>query len=543
MRDANGLLCRKSTKKLQIVVPLSLRAFILRRYHGLPVSGHLGQRRVLTHIEQSFYWPKMKTDVVRWIRSCLVCARRKTPRNMHAGEPGRVSIATKPWEIISIDIVSASKNSSTGHAKILTIMDLFTRWVIAVPLHRANAQSISDALFTQMFCQFGRLGRIHSDQGVEFVNDIVKKLCKKWGIKQTDTGGYQPQANPVERVHRFINSTMTMLCDKFGENWPIHLPAAVFAYNSSTCDATGFTPFELVFAGQQPTLLQDLDLINEAKTLGLTEVPDCALFHQHAANKLHQAYLQVRRKQEYMASKRRDELRAKEGPRQRKRVEYAQGDQVLYWEPAQTKYLHSEDDSEVKIRAPSKWKDRWSGPHSITAKNEEKTNFHYTFWHRERGTAVTTHANRLKLFQPWSEGIASTSWRYDTKRTFKCGEWVAEESLVIVPLEKPYPFGVAKVLNSDNHGNLMLQWLGNRENDVRGRFELGWLTTKGKPYYAAVPKEIKHKPYTANSDGVEMNQRDVLIHGFELSETGKLPKTMLRSISEHPNVWWKPAKI
>ena len=116
-------------------------------------------------------------------------------------------------------------------------------------------------------------------------------------------------------------------------------------------------------------------------------------------------------------------------------------------------------------------------------------------------------------------------------------------SLVVVPLEKPYPFGVAKVLDSGENGDLVLQWLGNRNNEIRGRFELGWLTNKGKPYYAAVPKQIDHKPYTANSDGVEMNQRDVLIHGFELSETGKLPKTMLRSISEHPNVWWKPAKI
>lgn len=541
--DSNGLLYRHSAGKKQIVVPLSLRAFILRRYHGLPVSGHLGQRRVFTHMEQSFYWPKMKTDVMRWIRSCLVCAKRKTPRNMHAGEPGQVSIATKPWEIISIDTVTASKTAKSGHSKILTIMDLFTRWTIAVPLHKANAQSVSDALFTHVFCQFGRPNRIHSDQGVEFVNEIVKILCTKWKIKQTNTGGYQPQANPVERVHRFINATMTMLCDKFGENWPIHLPAAVFAYNSSTCDATGFTPFELVFAGRKPTLLQDLDLMNEAERLGMKEVPDCALFRQQAANKLHQAYLQVRRKQEYMASKRRAEIQAKEGPRQKSRVQYEVDDQVLYWEPAQTHYLAGEDGYPGKLKAPAKWKDRWSGPHTITAKLADKSDYHYSFWHREKGTTITTHVNRLKLFQPWSEGIASTSWRYDTKRTFKCGEWVATGSLVVVPLEKPYPFGVAKVLDCDDDGLLTLQWLGNRAEDVKGCFQLGWLTAKGRPYYAAVPKNVDDKPYTANSDGVELNQRDVLIHGFELSTTGKLPKTMLRSISEHPNVWWKPAKI
>ena len=545
LRDANGLLCRKpiGKEKLQIVVPLSLRAFILRRHHGLPVSGHLGQKRVLQHIEYSYYWPKMKLDVVRWIRACLVCARRKTTRNMHAGEPGRVSVASKPWEIISIDIVSASKTSNTGHSKILTILDLFTRWVVAIPLRNANAVNISNALFKHIFCQFGRPQRIHSDQGTEFVNQIVEALCRKWSIKRTDTGGYQPQANPVERLHRFINATMTMLCDKFGENWPVHLPAAIFAYNSSTCDATGFTPFELVFAAQKPSLLQELDLQVEAKALGLGGVPNCALFRQQAANKLHEAYLQVRRKQEYMASKRKAEILAKEGPKQRKRVEYEVGDQVLYWEPAQTKYLHQEGDAEARIKAPSKWRKRWSGPHTISKRERNKSEYHYSFWHRERGTNVSTHANRLQLFQPWSEGVASTSWRYDAKRTYKTGEWVAEGSLVVVLLEKPYPFGVAKVLKCIDGGDLVLQWLGNRDNNVKGRFELGWLNQHGNPYYASVPKSLDHLPYTANSDGVVMNQRDVLIHGFELSDTGKLPRSMLRTISEHPNVWWAPGNI
>ena len=390
---------------------------------------------------------------------------------------------------------------------------------------------------------FGKPKRIHSDQGTEFVNEVIGTLCKKWGIVQTNTGGYQPQANPVERVHRFMNATMTMLCDRFGENWPVHLPAAIFAYNSSTCDATGFTPFELVFAGQKPTLLQELDLSVEANVLGLREVPNTAMFRQQAANKLHEAYLQVRRKQEYMASKRRAEILKKQGPKQSKKMEYAIGDQVLYWEPALTEYLHHEDDKGSKVKAPSKWKKRWSGPHTIRKRERNKTDFHYSFWHRERGATVTTHVNRLKLFQPWSEGIASTSWRYDTKRTYKTGEWVAEGSLVVVPLEKPYPFGVGKLLESEDNGDLTLQWLGNRDENVRGRFELGWLNKQGKPYYASTPKDLDHLPYTANSDGIVMNQRDVLIHGFELSETGKLPRTMLRTISEHPNVWWKPNTI
>jgi hypothetical protein len=47
-------------------------------------------------------------------------------------------------------------------------------------------------------------------------------------------------------------------------------------------------------------------------------------------------------------------------------------------------------------------------------------------------------------------------------------------------------------------------------------------------------------PYTTEMDSEDlvMNQRDVLIHSFELTGTHKLPAPLLRAISRHPHVWW-----
>ena len=548
----NGLLVRKARRNGendQVLVPKTLRAFVLRRYHGLPVSGHLGRRRTFINISRDYYWHGMRHDVTRWVAACLACRRRKTPRPMNAGEPGEVSVATRPWQVVAVDIVSASVKSAGGHTKILTILDLFTRYVIAIPLRRANAKEVGGALFTHLFCRFGKPERIHSDDGKEFVNGALDALCSKWSIARTTTGGYQPQANPVERFHRFLNSTMTMLSTKFGGEWPEYLPAAVFAYNASTNDATGYMPHELVH-GQQPRLLQGLGLEAHLDD-GPARTPDISQHHRNMGELLKKAYVEVRSRQEGIAARNRQIIAAKRSKGQR-RVEYNVNDHVLYWEPRQAKRLeltptNANDDSDVDghrhAAAPAKWKDRWSGPHAVTGKIACKTGHRYQIYHRERGHTIETHVNKLCLYRPWSQGLLSTSVDLDSKRLYKCGEWVEEGSLVVVPLVKPYPFGIAKVLSTNDDGELELQWFGNVRDSPSGTYLPGWTTKTGdRIYYAVKPRHRTHRAFIADKDNsdINLNQHDVLIHGFELTRTKHLPAPLLRAIATHPNVWWNP---
>ena len=538
--NGKGLLCQraKGGTGVQIITPVALRAFILRRYHGLPVSGHLGRNKVLKQIIRHYYWPHMKADLKRWIDACLTCARRKRTRNMHAGDPGVVSNATRPWETIAIDVVTPSKTSKEGYTKILTVLDLFSRWVLALPMRKADAQHVSNALFRHVFCMFGKPKRIHSDEGSEFINKTIKLLAKVWDIHLTGTGGYQPQANPVERYHRFMGHTMTMLCTAYGDDWPSYLPAAVFTYNSSTCESTGFSPYELVFCGMPATLLHELDL-KEATN----EPTNTAAFRQESHNRLHEAYISTRIAQEKMAAKNRAATIARQGPKQAQRAKYEAGDQVMFWEPQQSKKMQTTQQQQQgtePVKRPAKWQPKWTGPHLITSKDPHDTGFEYTFFHQEKAKHIKTVANKLDLFRPWSEGITSSSWRNDYKRRFRTGEWVTQGTTVLVPLKPPVPFGIAFVLNSNQEGDLLLQWLGNPNENPNDVFQKGWKAGDGKTYYASTPRKLEDEPYTTKHDDITLNQRDILIHDFKLTPSDKLPKAMLRVIAEHPDVWWSP---
>ena len=552
--DRCGLLTRKrltTDRQDQVLVPDSLKAFILRRYHGLPLTGHTGRRKTYEHITLHYYWPGLRRDLRRWLKSCLTCRRRKTPRPMRAGNPGTVSNAIKPWETICIDIISATAVSKGGYAKILTILDAFTRYIMAIPLRHANAEEIGNALFREVFCRFGKPQRIHSDEGKEFVNDALTAMYERWGVNQTSTGGYQPQANPVERFHRFMNSSMTMLSAKFGKDWPSYLPAVTFAYNASVCASTDHTPYELIYGGRKPDLLQDLNLnIFKTESAG---TPDYQNFQRKAVDTLKEAYKAVRLQQEKISRQNRAYINARHGVG-RKLVEHNIGDLVLYWEPAQPKTMQTALQrltNVVATKAPKKWKTNWTGPHEITGKTPNQTGFHYVFYHRQRGIEMTTHVNKLSLFEPWSEGIMSTSADIDGKTLYKSGSWVPDGALVVVPLLAPYPFGIAKLLSCDPDGDMVLQWLGNSRDAPHGTFELGWLETAKRRSGAARRRATTHVhyadaprrgsvPYTTKSDDLCMNQRDVLIHGFELTSGGRLPAPLLRAIARHPYVWWDP---
>ena len=82
----------------------------------------------------------------------------------------------------------------------------------------------------------------------------VKALCDKWGIAKIQTTGYNSTANShIERFHRWLNASMTILYDKHTNNWDLYLPAILFSYRITVNDSTGFSSAFLVY-GREPTL-------------------------------------------------------------------------------------------------------------------------------------------------------------------------------------------------------------------------------------------------------------------------------------------------
>ena len=84
---------------------------------------------------------------------------------------------------------------------------MFTRWIEAIPVRKANAQSVFNALTQRIFPIFGLPDALKTDNAPHFVNKVVEDLAKMLKIEVKHSIPYNPQSNLVERAHLNIKSS------------------------------------------------------------------------------------------------------------------------------------------------------------------------------------------------------------------------------------------------------------------------------------------------------------------------------------------------
>lgn len=79
--------------------------------------------------------------------------------------------AKEPWEVLELDLIGPLPETSRGNIYVLTMMDLYTKWVVAEPLQSKTAVEVSSAIISKLY-MFGLVRKIITDQGKEFVNQV-----------------------------------------------------------------------------------------------------------------------------------------------------------------------------------------------------------------------------------------------------------------------------------------------------------------------------------------------------------------------------------
>lgn len=253
----------------QIVIPEALREEFLKEIHQPDLhsaTSHLGVHKTQEHVMRRAYWTTWKTDTEKYCRRCNVCQSLK-----HGPAPKhglmRVNEANGFGDLMNIDLTGPHPPSRQGCRYILTAMDAYTRFLIAVPLRNKTAEIVATALVNSAFVPYGCWLRLNSDQGGEFNNAVLQHVTCLLNIHKTRTTAYRPQSNGrCERVHRTINDLMAKVVSDSQRDWQDRLPMIVAAYNAAHHSTTGHSPFYLVF-GREYRIPLDLVLaIGETET-------------------------------------------------------------------------------------------------------------------------------------------------------------------------------------------------------------------------------------------------------------------------------------
>eukprot|EP00253_Pinus_taeda_P022860 PITA_22860 len=203
------------------------------------MSGYATAQKIL---RADYFWPSIFKDCILVVRSCHEC--HICQRKMCAPpDPLHPVVTVGPFAKWGINYLTCNPRSAGGHGYIIVAVDYFTNWVEVMPTLSEDGHTAAHFLFNHVISWFGVPQAIVSDHGKHFRNHMMTELTTQFGLRHDRSTPYYPQAN--------------------GQ------------------DATGFTPFQLVY-GLEATLpigceIPSLKLVVELLP-DTTLVEECLLY-------------------------------------------------------------------------------------------------------------------------------------------------------------------------------------------------------------------------------------------------------------------------
>jgi len=231
----------------RVYVPETSRPLLMNLGHDDPMyGGHLGITKTHRKLLR-FWWPKMYRDVVDYIKSCPVCQQFKNPVGLPPGHMHPIAIS-EVFEHLHIDIVGPLRTTDRGNCYIVTATDAYSKWAFGYACPNARTDELISFLDDRVMAVHGCPKSIITDRGSQFTSAKWKEYVTRLGVEHKMTTPYHPQSNGIDE--RFNGTLVRVLRSYVEENqrdWDEKLKWAVYLYNTTVHNSTGFSPYQVLF--------------------------------------------------------------------------------------------------------------------------------------------------------------------------------------------------------------------------------------------------------------------------------------------------------
>ena len=278
--------------QLRLVVPQELRKVALKFGHESVVS-HLGRRKTIDALETYFYWPSLRSDVVKYVKECITCQAHKDSPSLQQ-KFQELPTVNKPLERISIDLTDMMSGAN-GYRYVLTIIDHYSRYVKFYPLRNKTTELVSTN-FQRYLNDYGIPRCVILDNGSEFTSQQFKQLCHSNNINLGYITPYHPEGNSIsERMHRTMKTLLNVMCQGHPYQWPNYLGDTQRVLNCAIHATTGEQPHFIFFCrrplrqvlSELPSIEDDSDIAKAHEIIQKTSSEMSKHFLYNANKKRH----------------------------------------------------------------------------------------------------------------------------------------------------------------------------------------------------------------------------------------------------------------
>ena len=144
------------------------------------------------------FWPRMYSDIEKFLSSCRACMMHKIQQSP---EPLERDIPSSPWSLLTLDTF---EYKGTWY---LIIYDRFSGFIVLKTPRDLSARSTIMCLL-EIFCEHGVPSFICTDRGRNFVSKDFSQFCQDLDIHLNFSSGYHHSANQAERAVHTVKDLM-----------------------------------------------------------------------------------------------------------------------------------------------------------------------------------------------------------------------------------------------------------------------------------------------------------------------------------------------
>ena len=361
-------------EKLLYIIPDAIREQTMMLAHSTLLTMHPGAEESIRQCQLYFYWPKMREDFELFVAACVTCGRCKQPA-AYLKAPLKHVVVHEFNDAISIDHIVPERDIATprSHRYILTITDVFTGYLVAVPARSRKSEETIRLILHNWALDKGFPKEILADNDPGFSSEFYNAVLKAFNIKLTHGTPYKcSSTSKAERSNKRINNALRLcLDDKQLRDWDLYLPYVCFALNCLRSRHTGYSPNKLVY-GKELNTPQSILIENEPVDL------DCRRPHSAKAYQLHMTIKNIVRRARRNAT-----------------ADFKYADN-WYNQNLHGPYFKTDDWCFVLVNCPKhKFSQRWRGPYKIS----KVVNNHLYVVEMDNGVDKLCNISKLKHYK------------------------------------------------------------------------------------------------------------------------------------------------